>query len=230
MSRLCAGNMAHFWVSAATGPIDCQPGFDIAEQLLGQLSMPTTTPVQLVQQVRIRTLALNISTAALKTCSCWACICAEGRTDRLPQSCSKILSKLFCPSTLDNLACYVQGAEPDDFWQHLGKGQPSAARSQAAHGTDVSNGLTADASQDAMFADPKVHFPCVMASAVSKIKLSWLADFSSPSLAVLLATSNVVANLLCDLCDVIIISLPSKHRAWLTPAATSIETVVSLID
>ncbi|KAK9863837.1 hypothetical protein WJX84_007247 [Apatococcus fuscideae] len=96
-AMLVAGNMAHFWVSAATGPIDCQTGFDIAEQLLGQLSMPFSAPVQLVQQ----------------------------------------------------------GTEPDAFWQHLGKGQPSVARSKAEHSTPVSNGTAADASDDAMFADPK---------------------------------------------------------------------------
>ncbi len=44
--------MAYLWMSAAVPKEDRQAGFRIAEQVLDQLSLPSTAPVQLVVQVR----------------------------------------------------------------------------------------------------------------------------------------------------------------------------------
>lgn len=60
-----AGGMAYLWVSTASGPIDCQAGFGIADKVVGQLSLPNAVSVQLIQQVRSRTaLAFTVSMAA----------------------------------------------------------------------------------------------------------------------------------------------------------------------
>ena len=58
----------------------------------------------------------------------------------------------------------TQGSEPDDFWQHLGKRQPSSASTKAANGTAVGNSTAADAPEDAMFADLKASPSMTLAS------------------------------------------------------------------
>ncbi|KAK9865537.1 hypothetical protein WJX84_002412 [Apatococcus fuscideae] len=97
-AMLVAGGMAYFWMSAATSPASRKAAFSKAEQILKQLLLPSTSPIQLA----------------------------------------------------------LQGNESESFLRHLGKGQASALGSGAAPSAGAPESDDApDASQDAMFADPK---------------------------------------------------------------------------